>query len=92
AARCSRHGAIPGYIDNLMRLSLIDAPQRLKIDDERLYRDLLAQSFVTEHCARIPSVLQPRIERAVLTLTDFGSQFRRCCIEAAEPAPRMTRP
>lgn len=91
AARCSRQGAIPAYIDNMIRLSLIDTPARLKIDDERYYRDLLAQDFVTEHCARMPAVLRPSMERAVLTLTDLGNRLRRCCFEAPEPPPRIMR-
>ena len=92
AAKCMRRSAIPGYIDNLMRLNLVSSPSRLKIDEERFYRDLLAQDFVSDHCARMPHSIRPSIERTVLTLTDFGIQFRNCCIDTAPAGSRALKP
>lgn len=91
AAKCTRRSAIAGYIDNLVRLNLVSSPSRLRIDDERFYRDLLAQDFISDHCARMPPSTRANVERTVLSLTDFGSQFRNCCLEVAQQPARSLK-
>ena len=83
ARHCARPDALPGYIDNLMRLNLVASPERLRIDDPGFYRNLLTQDHVNAHVASIPGALKPSVERTVLTITDFGDQFRHCCLDLA---------
>ena len=81
ARTCATRRPIPSYINNLLRLNLIATPGNLAINDERHYKDLLAQDFLTEIRERTPAHLRADVERRVLTLTDFGESFRRCCLE-----------
>lgn len=78
---CQRRESIPSYVDNLTRLSLVSSPARYIIDDEQFYRELLSQDFVRLHTDRLPARFKPSVERSVLGLTDFGYQFRICCLE-----------
>lgn len=92
ARTCQRPSAIPGYIDNLIRLNLIASPPRLRIDDERFYRDLLSQEFVARHIGSQAGHLKASVEKDVLTLTDFGSQFRNCCLDGTLAGSRALKP
>jgi len=80
AQTCPSRRPIPSYIDNLLRLNLIASPSNLGINEERHYRDLLGQAFIADFEARKPAHLKAEIERRVITLTDFGDKFRRCCL------------
>lgn len=92
AANCGRKPAIPGYVDNLTRLSLVSSPARYRIDEEKYYRDLMAQDFVVRHSATLPAQLKATVERSVLGLTDFGNQFRECCLDLSDAQDRVLRP
>jgi len=81
AMTCAARRPIPSYIDNLLRLNLIASPSNLGISEERPYRDLLAQTFIADMDARQPAHIKAEIERRVITLTDFGDKFRRCCLD-----------
>jgi hypothetical protein len=80
AGSCASPAAIAGSVDNLLRLNLVSSPPDLTINEERHYRDLLAQPFLEDMEARRPAHLKAEIERRVITLTDFGDRFRRCCL------------
>lgn len=81
AKTCSVRRAIPTYVGNLLRQNLVATPANLSIQDERHYRDLLNQPFVSEVAERMPKHLKAEVERRVLALTDFGAAFRRCCLD-----------
>jgi len=81
AETCASRRPIPSYIDNLLRLNLVASPSNLGISEQRAYRDLLDQPFIADMEARRPAHLKAEIERRVITLTDFGDKFRRCCLE-----------
>jgi Abortive infection alpha len=85
ARRCDRKSGIPGYIDNLTRLNIISIPAQLQIKEEAHYRDLLKQSFVSKHVQSIQPPLKPKIERELVRLTEFGQQFRKCCMSVQGP-------
>ena len=81
AEACERRRSLGSYIDNLLRLNIIAAPSHLSISDERFYKELLAQPFIGVFEAGVPAHLKANIDRRVLSLTDFGHLFRKCCIE-----------
>lgn len=81
AETCERRRALGSYIDNLLRLNVIAAPSHLTINDERFYKELLAQPFIGAFEASVPQNLKASIDRRVLCLTDFGHLFRKCCID-----------
>jgi hypothetical protein len=83
ARSCERRRALGGYIDNLLRLNLVAAPSHLTISDDRYYRELLHQEFITEHQSKIPPNLKPSVDKKVLAITDFGHLFRKCCLDPA---------
>ena len=91
AGACDRRRALGGYIDNLLRLNLIAAPAHLVIDDERFYRELLAQPFIAAFEATVPPKLKANIDRRVLALSDFGQMFRTCCIQETPGSPSALR-
>jgi|GEM_PF-1680495 len=81
ASVCDETKGIASYIDNLLRLNLISSPHYLSIRDDRYYREILSQAFIADFEGRIPLHLKARVDRSVLSLTDFGATFRQCCID-----------
>lgn len=86
ARTCERQASIPGYIDNLLRLNLISNTSQLQITDSNHYRDLLNQDFVQQYRQSVGPQLTPKIVRHVVCLTEFGQQFRSCCIDPPDGA------
>lgn len=81
ASVCDETKGIASYIDNLLRLNIIASPHYLSIRDDRYYREILSQPFIADFEGRIPLHLQARVDRSVLSLTDFGATFRQCCFD-----------
>jgi hypothetical protein len=79
AKACTVRSNIPQYIDNLMRLSLIDRPAGERADDY-LYLGLTKFEFVQTLKKASPARARPAIEKSVVGITDFGDQFRRACL------------
>ncbi len=86
AERCERQASIPGYIDNLLRLNLISNTSQFEISETSHYRDLLNQDFVQQYRQSVGPQLTPKIVRHVVCLTEFGQQFRSCCIDPPDGA------
>ena len=80
AAVCEAKSRIPGYVDNLRRLQMIDEPTEFVTPASKLYSQIVKQPF----CKRIVDERglrqKARIERRVIALTDFGAAFRDVCI------------
>lgn len=87
---CERKSSVPKYIDNLLRLKLLDMPSGLKITDRGYYRRLLNQPFLKNYQSLGASQLRPLLDRRVVRLTNFGSSFRDCCIDR-EHLPAITQ-
>ena len=78
---CSKKRAIPTYIDNLLRLKLVEMPSGLKIAQDTYYETLRKAPFLNDPDHKPPRQLRKLIERRVLRLTSFGEAFRTCCID-----------
>lgn len=81
AAVCSQKSSLPQYIDNLMRMNIVETPRDLAIDDDRRYRDLLDQDFVKRIVRAGSKSRKPEVERSLLGLTHYGYTFRRACLD-----------
>lgn len=78
---CYKKRAIPRYIDNLLRLKLVEIPSGSKINDNSFYQSLLREPFLAEPSLQPPKHLHKRVEKKLLRLTNFGAAFRTCCID-----------
>lgn len=79
---CEAKRSLPYYIDNLIRMNAIETPQNLCIDDDRRYRELLGQPFVSSFAAAATSERKVEVEKTLVGLTNFGETFRRVCLSA----------
>jgi hypothetical protein len=80
AAHCQIRGNIPQYIDNLVRLNLVNRQLGAEGHDQD-YNDLLNQAFVAAAVKARPPRSKAALERGVLGLTDFGARFRAACLD-----------
>ena len=80
AKACSVRSNIPQYVDNMMRLSLLERPVGEEADDEH-YRTLGKFEFVQELKRTAPPRSRVAVGKGVIGVTDFGDQFRRACLE-----------
>ncbi len=85
-AECQHPGLASGYIDNLCRLRIAEVLDNQTFSDQRLY-----ESF-SEHPAILSHTNSPdgksdgifRMEKIVLSRTDFGQQFCSACVSETE--------
>jgi len=80
AKACAVRSNIPQYVDNLLRLSLLERPAGEEADDEH-YRSLGRYEFVQELRRNAPPRSRVAVGKGVIGVTDFGDQFRRACLE-----------
>jgi len=90
-AGCSFRELAPTYIDNLIRMRLIEKPDGLEAIDEALYAPLESHAKVTQCISSLEKDRDPqkgRIEtdRGILQVTDFGQQFVRACVATTAAA------
>lgn len=76
---CAVRSNISQYVDNLMRLALLERPYGEEAAEEN-YRGLLKYKFVDELRRSAPSRAKVALDRSVIGVTDFGDQFRRACL------------
>ncbi len=77
---CAHPERVAGYIDNLIRLQLIHEPEGVPLPDASFYsaltREEACQTVLRDRNLRRRS----RIEKRILTITDFGETFREVCL------------
>ncbi|MEL6757875.1 MAG: Abi-alpha family protein [Pseudomonadota bacterium] len=79
AELCTAKSKLPFYIDNLTRLHLLHEPHGVKIDDARIYADLLRQEFCERSLQSAKVRKRSMLEKHTLSLTIYGDLFRKTC-------------
>lgn len=76
---------IPAYLDNLIRLGLLEAPPNTELSDQSVYEPLEIDPAIEPYLAQIvDSGKMVQFERLVVRLTVFGAQFvRQVVVEKA---------
>ena len=71
------------YLDNLIRLSLIEIPYGISSANEELYKELTERKFIKNLRTSIEADINTTLEfdNGIIELTDFGKMFCKCCIE-----------
>ena len=77
---CASKSRLPHYIDNLMRLQLIQEPNGVRIKDNKVYSNMMRQRF----CARVSADRAQRqslsLEKRAFALSASGEMFRKVCL------------
>lgn len=81
AAECEKPSLISAYIDNLLRLGILTQPDNITINDKQHYQSLTNQPFLRQIAATAPNRVSVEVHRTVVTLSDLGESFRKCCLE-----------
>jgi len=79
-AACDAPERIATYVDNLLRLQLLQAPDGGPMPDAAFYSTLTKQSACQSVLRDRNLRRRSRIERRILGLADFGETFRRVCL------------
>ena len=69
---------IPSYIDNLLRLNLIEIPNGIYIDDEKVYVDLEGKIVIKDISMDLIKFIKKEI-----VITSFGKDFIDVCVNDA---------
>lgn len=88
-AQCAYPPLTANYLDNLVRLGLIEIPDRFLINED-LYREIEEYpeiKAITESIVKIEG-LKVEIEKQKVLLTDLGKQFVRACVIDKEKQDR----
>jgi hypothetical protein len=88
-AQCAHPPLTANYLDNLVRLGLIEIPQRFIIRED-LYKEIEDYpeiKSITESIAKIEGS-RVEIEKQTIELTDLGKQFVRVCVLDKEKQER----
>lgn len=81
ALSCQQPSLISAYVDNLLRLGILTQPDNITISNEQHYKSLTNQPFLRQIVATAPSPVSVDVHRTVVTLSDLGESFRKCCLE-----------
>ena len=81
-AGCEHQGMVPAYIDNLIRLGLIESPKGQHYSDDEAYEEILSHAEVVEAVDGINKMegKKVRITKRLVDLTAFGKQFFEACL------------
>jgi len=67
---------IPSYLDNLIRLGILEVPLGTELSEQSLYEPLEIDPAIEPHLAQIvDSGKEVQFERLAIRLTNFGAQF-----------------
>ena len=79
-AGCDFPEKIPPYIDNMIRLSLVEIPDNAYLVDEWRYDKIINSEYF--HCLEMEAAKMGRVfcEKRMIGLTDYGDQFRKICL------------
>lgn len=78
---CEHYENINSYIDNLMRLRIIDIPPMVKIYENEAYQEIESCNFVKDLLnTLLPEESSWQIIRKKFELTEFGKHFIDVCI------------
>ena len=80
AKLCDNKSRLPLYIDNLVRLNLLNEPEGIKIRESRIYSDLLHQDFCQEVLNDKNIRKKTTLEKHAIALSDVGETFRQACL------------
>lgn len=80
---CRHLDRVPGYLDNLCRLKLVEIPEEMRLVDESLYSTLIESLDLEalEADIPLPAGATFEIKRKVVYVTTFGLEFIRCCVD-----------
>lgn len=74
---------VPGYVDNLLRLRLLEKVN-LRFQDDRRYeqiKDYFEYSDWIDSFGSLKDIIEFREREKILRVTDFGRQFLRACVQ-----------
>lgn len=77
---CQDRACIPAYIDNLLRLKLVNVPSGLAISEKGPYEALLKNDFCRPYFETRRKPKKYRLERSLIAITDLGERFRNACL------------
>ena len=79
-AGCDFPEKIPLYIDNMIRLSLVEIPDNAYLVDEWRYNKIIDSEYF--YCLETEAAKMGRVfcEKRMIGLTDYGDQFRKICL------------
>ncbi|MEO0883495.1 MAG: DUF4393 domain-containing protein [Pseudomonadota bacterium] len=80
ARACQTRACIPAYIDNLLRLKLLDVPPGLEIGESAPYQAILCNKFCEPLFKGRGRQGTYRLERSLVSVTDLGQRFRLACL------------
>ena len=76
---CHAPQNIPQYVDNLIRLNLVQRPLRQEAPDAA-YRELTKAGFAKRLLNQSPEGSRASLEKGLLGLSDLGESFRQACL------------
>lgn len=79
-AECEIPENLPIYLDNLLRLSLIEIPESSGLADEWRYDKIIHSKYCQELATSAKADGEVMFENKMVGLTDYGAQFRKICL------------
>ena len=86
-ASCVHGDLAESYIDNLIRLGILEIPEGLVIAQKDAYKELEEAGYIKSYKERLISIENARleIERKMINITSFGQQLIDACVTLDEP-------
>lgn len=79
ARLCEVKSRIPIYIDNLLRLQLIEEPDGVRVEDNRLYSQLTHQKFCDELLSEPHIRRNTKLEKRTIVISGMGEMLAQVC-------------
>ena len=79
ARLCDVKSRIPTYVDNLLRLQLLQEPDGIRIEDNRLYTNLTRQTFCSRLLDDAHTRRNSKLEKRAMAISGIGETLVRVC-------------